>query len=146
MSILKSMTLPNERYDDYILVKKYFDSKAISLNAENILSIEVDNIDALSFATSGANGNPGEVNIILSNNDQVTFYKGNYEYKKTIGYDLLLDQIPILKLDTQKNVEKYLDKWGTSCGMGLGNELFINKKIAKQLEEKYINSEMIYIL
>ena len=85
-------------------------------------------IIAFSFATSGAQGDPGGIKIMDIN--------GKIFYLNHAYGDLSLKEVceicPPLK---KENKEKEPEEWQI-INMGMGNSLFINKSILQQFEEE----------
>ena len=86
------------------------------------------NIIAFSYAYSGAQGEPGGVNIIDDNRRIFHFNYTEDKLKKNEIYEIC----PLIK-DIELN--KIIEEW-CEINMGAGNILFVNKSISEEVKEK----------
>ena len=97
----------------------------IKLSESNYKKYLPINIMAFSYATSGAQGDPGAVKII--DNDGKIYYF-NYVDQPDLKENEIYEICPPLKGEDN-------EKWGTIY-MGAGNTLFVNEPIFPEVKDK----------
>ena len=100
----------------------------IELSKSNYKNYLPLNIIAFSYATGGAQGEPGGVTIL---DKEGNFFHFNYVYVDWKN-DEIFEICPFLKeIEINRNPENF-----ERMNMGMGNTLFVNKSILPEVKEK----------
>lgn len=96
----------------------------LNITSKNYKIINYDEILFLSFAEGGAQGTPGEVNIITGKSSKIKAYSTNYLLGK-IKFDEIIELFPPLK----ENVFRHVLKGWKYINLGSGNHLLIRDEL-----------------
>ena len=100
----------------------------IELSKSNYKNYLPLNIIAFSYATGGAQGEPGGVTIL---DKEGKFFHFNYAYGD-LKKDEIFEICPFLKEIESHKIEENFER----MNMGMGNTLFVSKSILPEVKEK----------